>query len=138
MDALAGRRTRRHVDLDLAVDDGSADPSASAARALAASGFALVRDEEVPGAYFLRRLLFEDRRGRLVDLHPAFLGRADETTPSEDHVVRISADLLGTGQVGARELACLSGPCQLALHRAYQQRARDRADLSLLERLVSR
>lgn len=138
VDALAGRRTRRHLDLDLAVDDGSADPSATASRALTAAGFVVVRDEEVPGAYFVRRLLYEDRLGRFVDLHPAFLGRATGTERSRRGVPFVPAELLGTGQVGSRELDCLSGPLQLELHRAYQQRERDRADLSLLEGLVSR
>lgn len=134
VDAVAGRRTRRHADLDLAVDDGSANPSLSAGRTLTSAGFALVREEEVPGALFAHRQLYEDQRGRLVDVHPAFLGRS-EARGGSGGMATIAAELLGSGRIQAREVVCLSVPCQLALHRAYQERQQDRADLLLLERL---
>ena len=137
VDALSGRRTRRHADLDLAVDDGSELPAAAAGAALVALGFGFVRSDRVDDAFFGHRELYEDRRGRLVDLHAAHIGPdTDRADPSGVRV--LGAASVSTGTIDGRTVACLSVSAQLASHAGYDQRRVDRRDRRLLERLRHR
>lgn len=131
VDALVGRRTRRHADLDLAVDDGSPAPATAAGRALEAIGFGLVRCDVLPGAYFADRRLYEDRWGRLVDLHPAHVGLGDDRAALPGVPVLDGGSVV-TGTVGGRPVACLSAGEQSASRRGYPPRDVDRRDLRLL------
>jgi lincosamide nucleotidyltransferase A/C/D/E len=136
VDALVGHRTRRHADLDLAVDDGTPRPTAVAAGVLVTSGFGLVRQDHVPTARFAHRWLYEDARGRLVDLHPARLDPLPAGERVEPGVPVLTADAIATGWIGTRAVRCLSAAGQLELRREYQERPVDQADLRLLERLA--
>lgn len=152
VDALAGRQRRRHRDLDLVVDDGSPEPATTAARVLDDLGFGLVRTERVETAYFADRRLYEDRRGTLVDVHPAYLGapgaggaHGDEGGTGASHgrsprpgVPQLSDDDVTIGTIGGRKLACLSLRRQLALYGAHPHRSTDRADLQVLAALQQR
>jgi lincosamide nucleotidyltransferase A/C/D/E len=75
VDALLGEQTRRHADVDLAVDAAAVDRLVGR---LCAAGYAVLRDE-LPVAIALRH---ED--GREVDLHPVALtpdGGGDQQQP---------------------------------------------------------
>lgn len=69
VDALIGRQTRPHADLDLAI---GRDDLSSAERALAALGFRrdASRDPGLPA-----RLVMIDQQGREVDFHPLVFDR---------------------------------------------------------------
>lgn len=136
VDALFGRQRRRHRDLDLAVDDGTRTGTAAAAAALGHAGFGLVRVDAVPGAFFAERQLFEDRRGRLVDLHPVYLGRGD--VRRHPGIPRLDETAVVTGTIGHRSVECLSVGSQLDAYGRHPVHSSVRAELRALEDLQGR
>lgn len=125
VDALVGRQTRPHRDLDLALD---ATGEVAALGALAALGYVVetdwrpVRVELVaPGA-------------RWVDLHPVVFDAAGRGTQSGLDGVTFDYPVgcLVTGTIGGRAVGCLSVAQQVAFHTGYPPRAVDLADLALL------
>jgi lincosamide nucleotidyltransferase A/C/D/E len=129
VDALLGYQSRPHRDLDVVVDR---DDAAAAQAALAGMGFR--RDEAaVPG--LPARLVLVDAAGRQVDLHPVVFdahgngwqdlgGNAWGDYPAEG--------LAGTGQVGDREVRCVTAELQIRHHLGYPLGDGDRHDLALL------
>jgi lincosamide nucleotidyltransferase A/C/D/E len=131
VDALVGRQTRAHRDLDLALP---ADQESAALEALAALGY-LVETDWRP----VRVEVAEPGGGR-VDLHPIVF--------DEDGAAR-QADLDGgsfhypkecftTGVIDGRRVPCLSAEQQVAFHDGYQPREVDVLDLRELNRLLAR
>lgn len=131
VDALVRCKLRRHADLDLAVDDGSPEPMASAGRALASAGFGVVRTDQVEAAFFPHRRLYEDRRGRLVDLHPVHLGEGIERPP-QPGVRFLGQEDVVQGRIGRRAVECLSVACQLDAYRRAPLRDSEDANLRVL------
>jgi lincosamide nucleotidyltransferase A/C/D/E len=126
VDALVGRASRPHGDLDLLVAD---DRGSRARRALAAAGFVCTLDE-LP-----TRFEMTHPRLGVVDLHPIVLdadGNARLELPNGTSWVygRGALDALGT--IGTRQCRCLSPAEQLRLHQGYELRDVDRADIDLL------
>lgn len=121
VDALVGRQTRRHRDLDLAMAEPALD---DALRALASLGFSHRFEQVVPEAPLPRSLTCV-ARGRRVDLHP--LGG----TPEEASLT------LASGTIAGRTVSCLSAETQLAHHRGYPSRIVDIHDVELVRRVVS-
>lgn len=120
VDALAGRRTRTHRDLDLVIGDTD---MRRAVEALADLGYWewYRADSEVP---LFSRVVLHDHElaGRAVDLHPLELSSA---TPVE----------FTTGAIEGRPVPCISLALQLKTHSSYRKRWRDRADLAALRKL---
>jgi lincosamide nucleotidyltransferase A/C/D/E len=127
VDALLGRQTRHHHDLDLAID---ADQLDGVLAILAALGF-LPREDWLPV-----RIEVEDILGRRVDLHPlrfaedgsavqASLGGTDFCYPS---------DAFTTGCIAGRTVDCLTAQQQLAFRKGYKWRDRDYHDVAFLRR----
>jgi lincosamide nucleotidyltransferase A/C/D/E len=131
VDALAGRPTRRHKDLDLVLD--RADLPA-ALEVLARHGFApLPLDEpgaerSTPGAVMPDREIVRDGAGRTLDLHPV------DTLTWPGSV----ADPFTTGTIAGQAVPCLSARAQAAAHRGYPILEEHRADVELIESLVVR
>jgi 2'-5' RNA ligase len=121
VDALAGKLTRTHRDLDLIVDPRDIGRALEAIEGLGYWEWYRV-DSEVP---LFSRVVVHDHElaGRAVDLHPYF--------PDG----RVS---FATGTIAGRRVGCLSLTSQLAAHSKYKKRWYDRADLSLLRRLLDR
>jgi lincosamide nucleotidyltransferase A/C/D/E len=128
VDALVGRQTRAHRDVDLALD---AAREAAALRALERLGYRVETDQRPA------RVELAAPGSRWVDLHPVVL--------DADGVGR-QADLQGgfflyphgaftTGRLGGRLVPCLSPARQLAFHRGYPPREVDRLDIALLHSL---
>src|SRR4051794_39757104 len=131
IDALIGRRTRAHDDLDLAVDaaDGGFD---LAVAALAALGYR-------PGLDDLPvRLGVEPPDGRRVDLHPLRFG-ADGSGVQAGHTREFvyPADGFTTGRIGDRPVACLTARLQRDFHAHHEPRPVDVLDLAQLETIGS-
>ncbi len=131
VDALVGRRTRRHRDLDLAFDAGCEDV---AIEVLEAIGYALetdrrpVRCELVapPSCY--------------VDMHPVVLnedGSGVQAGPDGTTFFYPSASFT-TGVVAGRVTNCISVDLQLRFHSGYDPREIDRADLGHLLQVAAR
>ena len=114
VDALVGRQTRKHRDLDLALP---VDREPTALDALAAIGYSLATDRRPA-----RVELVEPGGGR-VDLHP----------------VTFDADGDGrqaSGVLDGRRVPCLSVERQLAFHTGYEPRDEDVRDLRELYTLI--
>ncbi|MET0435795.1 MAG: amino acid transporter [Cellulomonas sp.] len=128
VDALAGRQTRPHRDLDLAVD---ATGEGAALAALARLGYAVETDWRP-----VRVELAAPGSG-WVDLHPvAFDGTGRGIQAGLDGTTfDYPPGCLVTGTIGARTVGCLSVAQQVAFHTGYPPRDVDRADLAVLGRL---
>ena len=125
VDALVGRVTRPHRDLDLAVAAGDLD---RAVQRLAALGYRPETD------WLPVRLELAAPGGRWVDLHPVvFDGHGDGIQAGGDGATFAypAADLV-TGVLGGSVLPCLSAARQQAFHRGYPPRPQDLHDLALL------
>jgi lincosamide nucleotidyltransferase A/C/D/E len=124
VDALLGRQTRPHLDLDVVVDGSGADLRGRVDDALAAAGFQRVGEETsippLPTVW-----VYADGRGAVVDVLPA-----DLSAPPFD-----ADGALGIGQIGGRPVACVSAGVQRALRSGYRHRGADRDDLAALAAL---
>lgn len=120
VDALVGRQTRPHRDLDLVVRD---EDMAALTRALVTAGFRPINNGNEDHAYKMlrKRCVFEDRQGYVLDVHPV----PAPGWPDDD-------DLFATGSIAGRELPCLSEKAQRASRRGY---ALDESDIHDLQQL---
>lgn len=131
VDALVGRQTRLHRDLDLAVD---ARTEMEALSALERRGYRMETDWRP-----VRVEMIAEGRG-WVDVHPVVFdatghGRqADLGGEQFDYPPR-SFD---QGSLGGVRVPCLSRDQQPRFHIGYEPRTIDLHDLALLERLASR
>lgn len=130
VDALAGRQSRPHRDLDLDVDVAQ---EATAIDALQGLGYRIETDWR-PN----RVELVAPGRG-WVDLHPlAFDASGDgvQAGLAGEAYVYPAASFV-TGTIGGRTVGCLSAEQQIAWHSGYELRDVDRTDLTLLHHLVA-
>src|SRR5579883_242968 len=124
VDALLGRQTRQHEDLDIVIDDFSRD-GPRACVVLESSGYLStpIRD---PGLWMKRRTLLDDGRGHRIEL----------LSINSDN--RAARDMMGTpgfscvGWIGGRQVPCLGVDAQVLFHTGFRKRLRDQHDLSLL------
>jgi lincosamide nucleotidyltransferase A/C/D/E len=128
VDALVGRETREHRDLDLAID---ARDEPAAIDVLGRLGYAVETDWRPV------RVELAAGGGRWVDLHPLVfdgdgVGRqaALEGSPFE-----YPRGAFATGSIEGVSVACLSVAQQLRFHQGYELRDIDRHDLRHLRRL---
>ena len=134
VDALVGRATRRHEDLDLVV--ARADLPA-VVQALAPLGFS--HDHMVePG--LPARVVLRAAAGCQVDLHPVvFDERGDGLQElGGGEWGRYPAEgLEGVGEVRGHPVRCLTAELQLAHHDGDEQNEQDRHDVALLQSLLT-
>jgi lincosamide nucleotidyltransferase A/C/D/E len=131
VDALVGRQTRPHRDLDLAVDAGG---EASALEALIRRGYVIETDWRPV------RVEAAAPGNRWVDLHPVVFDEAGDGVQSglDGGTFFYPAACFVTGTIAGRRVGCLSVEQQLAFHSGYERRDVDVADLALLRALVTR
>lgn len=130
VDALVGRRTRAHRDLDLAID---ATRQADAMRALEGLGYT-VETDWLP----VRVELVGPGDGR-VDLHPVAFdadGDGRQAGLHGDWFDYPRGDLT-TGTIGGRVVPCISARLQLTFHEGYEPRDVDVVDLRRLYELIA-
>ncbi len=126
VDALLGRQTRIHDDLDLAVD---ADEMPAILKLLFEVGY-LIRSDEMPA-----RLELVKTGDARIDLHPLhFNERGDGIQKLRDGSVGIytAEGLAGMGSINGKTVKCLSASIQLEFHCGYQPDDNDRHDVALL------
>jgi lincosamide nucleotidyltransferase A/C/D/E len=129
VDALLGRESRPHRDLDLVL---ARDDCRAARAALAALGF---RQDPAAEPGLPARLLLVDAGGRLVDLHPVVFDRQGngwQELEAGGWGVYPADGLAGVGLVGGRQVRCLTAELQVRHHLGYPLGAGDRHDLRLL------
>jgi lincosamide nucleotidyltransferase A/C/D/E len=125
VDALLGRMTREHDDLDLAVD---ADDVDRALEVLAGLGLGVIADER-PG-----RLVLGDGV-RSVDLHPVVWdesGTGHQASRSGVVFVYPPGSTAAVGRIRGRDVRCLTPVLLVTFHLGYEPRAVDRADMAAL------
>jgi len=126
VDALVGRVTRAHRDLDLAVDAAGED---RAIRVLEHRGYTVETDWRP-----VRVELAAPDVG-WVDLHPVAFDEAGygRQADVDGGCFNYPPDAFSAGRLGGAEVPCLSREQQLRFHRGYPPRAVDLHDLRLLE-----
>jgi lincosamide nucleotidyltransferase A/C/D/E len=120
VDALAGRQTRRHYDLDLVISDAD-DSITRLAHALDAAGFARGVSEHDPGLPTPWRHFWRRDDGAGVEVMPVDL-----------HAPPFTAESFAVGMIDGRPVPCLSGATQLTLHSGYPLRGIDAQDIAVL------
>jgi lincosamide nucleotidyltransferase A/C/D/E len=128
VDALVGRHTRPHADLDVIV---TADALPGVVARLHADGFATTED------WLPVRIEVAHRDGRRVDLHPVtFAADGSGTQPGLDGAVFVyPVGCSTTGRIAGREVHCLTAAQQLTFRSSFEWRPVDRHDVALLEGL---
>lgn len=133
VDALVGRQTREHDDLDVAVDVGRLNEVAAI---LAPLGF---RHDETAWPGLPARYVLRDERGRQLDVHPLrFDEHGDGMQDLGDGRVgrHPAAGLAGSGTIQGRTVRCCTAELQRRFHAGYEPlRPQDVHDLALLDEL---
>ena len=130
VDAVVGRQTRPHGDLDLAVD---ADQLERLMALLREQGFSVTVD------WLPSRIELTAADGRRVDLHPVAF-REDGSGLQEGlngTGFEYPADGFTTGTIGGRAVPCLAVVQQLRFREGYPPRDIDVHDVALLRNLRS-
>lgn len=126
IDALVGRQTRRHRDLDL-MHRAEQEPAVVAA--LAEAGFVETLDGRPV------RFVVTDPQGREIDLHPLVFaadGSAAQASPDPEHPFAYPASCFVTGTILSTTVLCLSPEQQVSFHQGYEPAAHDRHDMAQL------
>jgi lincosamide nucleotidyltransferase A/C/D/E len=129
VDALLGRQTRPHRDLDLVI---ARDDLTAARQTLAVAGFAHDATA-VPG--MPARLVLVHADARQVDLHAVVFdrdGNGWQELGAEAWGGYPAEGLTGTGEIAGRSVRCLTPDLQVRHHLGYPMGATDRHDLALL------
>lgn len=138
VDALLGRETRPHKDLDILV---RLDDIARARETLEREGYRLVelwsenkRAVDADGVETDTAFLLEDGTGRQIDLHAISLLPDGSAVPAyEGEGMTFGAgDLSGEGTIAQLSVRCLSVEMQFRGHTGYPIPARQIPDLELL------
>lgn len=127
IDALVGRQTRAHRDLDLAVE---ATDEETALRVLDHRGYGVETDWRP-----VRVELVAPGRG-WVDLHPVVFDAAGHGRQAglDGSHFDYPQEAFTTGTLDGRSVPCLSREQQIRFHSGYSPRPVDLHDLALLER----
>jgi len=125
IDAVVGRETRPHADLDLLVADSD---ETRALAVLGQRGYETVKRRPVEMLPLHTAIVLRDPGDRRVDLLPIDLAELERLVDEHDG----SGGPYVAGTVDGRPVACLSTAAQELLHAGYLKRARDYADLALL------
>ena len=131
VDALLGRQTREHHDVDLLV---LVDDLATLNARLRADGFARAYDWPESRTHDGWATAFVEQHpdGRELDVHAV---HEDGSLATDDPWVLPPDALSGTGIVAGRSMACLSAAGQRAAHQGYALPAHHVADLAALRYL---
>jgi lincosamide nucleotidyltransferase A/C/D/E len=130
VDALVGRQTRPHGDLDVVVDA----PSLPAVRALLDGlGFRPTED------WLPVRIEVAHPDGRRVDLHPVtFAADGSGLQPGlDDTVFLYPAGCTTTGYVDGQPVTCLTAAQQLLFRQGFSWREVDHHDVALLREVAA-
>jgi lincosamide nucleotidyltransferase A/C/D/E len=126
VDALVGRETRPHRDLDL-MHRVEQEPTMVAA--LAAAGFAATLDWRPV------RFVVTGPARLEIDLHPltfAADGSAVQASFEADRPFEYPARCFVTGRIGGSIVNCLSAEQQVCFHQGYEPKDHDRHDMAQL------
>jgi lincosamide nucleotidyltransferase A/C/D/E len=125
VDALVGRQTRAHADLDVAIDGRR---EAEALAALDAAGYRVATDWR-PVRVALRRA-----DGAEVDLHPLRYRQDGSAVQAglDGASYEYPANGFTTGSIDGRPVRCITADLQAEFHCGYPPRDEDRSDMAAL------
>jgi lincosamide nucleotidyltransferase A/C/D/E len=128
VDALLGRQTRPHSDIDAVVE---LDLAGKVIARLESLGFHITVDDRPT------RFVLADDTGRHIDFHPIVFDNAGNGTQigagaNGGDAVYPAAGLLGRGVVGGRGVACLTPELLLRHHTGYRPQDKDRHNVRML------
>lgn len=126
VDALVGRQTRRHCDIDLVIGDDSSYQRV--AQVLTREGFRFVVASHTPGIAIPWCHVWQHDAGHKVEVLPVPLHEPPFAADGVDG----GGQPFTEGTIDGRTVPCLSPRLQLLLHTGYQQRRIDRRDVALL------
>ncbi|BEP14960.1 hypothetical protein acdb102_32710 [Acidothermaceae bacterium B102] len=129
VDALLGRQSRPHRDLDLLVRAEQLDEVVGSLTAL---GY-VVETDWLPVRVELAGT------GGWVDVHPVVFddaGNGRQDNGAGDYY-RYPADDFVTGIIAGRTVGCVSAELQLAVHTGYEPREIDLLDIAVLQDLLA-
>ncbi|GAA4563437.1 aminoglycoside nucleotidyltransferase [Micromonospora coerulea] len=128
VDAVVGRQTRPHADLDLAID---ASQQAELLALLDRLGFVTTVD------WLPVRVELTAPDGRKVDIHPVAFRSDGSAVQSglDDATFAYAADGFAEGVIDGRPVPCLSVGQQLRFREGYPPREVDHHDIALLRGL---
>jgi lincosamide nucleotidyltransferase A/C/D/E len=121
VDALVGRATREHSDLDIAVERRDADALCAV---LATDGFSRLPREDSSAWSFV---LSDGRRN--VDVH---VFAYDESGKNVYGIEYPFGSLTGTGELDSIEVSCVAPEWMFRFKTAYAPTAKDNADVAVL------
>jgi lincosamide nucleotidyltransferase A/C/D/E len=133
VDALVGKQTRVHRDLDLALDVTDATPQ------LALSSLSALR-YRVETDWLPSRVELTASSARWVDLHPLTFdagGTGWQANVDGLPPFRYPPDAFSNGSIAGCAVSCLSVAQQLLFHSGYPPRRQDLADVALLRTLAT-
>jgi lincosamide nucleotidyltransferase A/C/D/E len=130
VDALVGRQTRAHRDLDLALDTRR---EGDALAALAGLDYVIETDWRPV------RVELGAPGGRWVDLHPLVFDEIGNGVQAGlgAETFRYPAECFVGGTIAGRSVGCLSTAQQLAFHSGYEPRPIDLTDIAHLRNLLA-
>ena len=118
VDALLGRQTRSHHDVDVIV---RVEDQSGITETLVEHGFDLVAE-----------VVLADGQGRRVDLQPVRFDAVGNAVAAK--TVYPAGSLDGVGSLGGREVRCVTVDHQVIAHTGYEPRDVDRSDITALHR----
>ena len=127
VDALIGHQTRRHYDLDLVVSD-TRDNIERMEQVLSCAGFRPGAREFNQGLAMPLRHAWQDDNGYTVEVMPVAFGKPPFTG---------GESLFAGGVIGGHTVPCLSARLQVTLHKGYEARVVDLADMEALRTHVN-
>jgi lincosamide nucleotidyltransferase A/C/D/E len=125
VDALVGRETRRHEDLDLVVALGDVDAIQCALRPFSFS----IAEDHLPVRFVMR-----DPNGSQLDFHTVTFdaqGGGMQPQPGGGSF-RYPPEGFVAGQIAGRQVPCISAEVQVLCHLGYEPTAKDARDVLLL------
>lgn len=128
VDALLGAQTRKHPDLDLAVERPYLEP---ALQALQGDGFTIRQRETLPN-WMPTMIVLRDERRRWIELMAVDVCSPGKDSRPEDMRFRYADDSFTTGSLDGHAVRCLAPSVQLLFHSGYPARDTDRHDVRLL------
>jgi lincosamide nucleotidyltransferase A/C/D/E len=137
VDALVGRQTRRHYDLDLVIGN-TREEYLRVEQVLTAAGFRPAGGEFNAGLAMPLRRVWHHDDGHNVEVLPVALQRPPFNAAPADAQASDAESPFTHGSIGGQPVPCLSAGLQLALHAGYPLRDIDADDIGLLRTRVNR
>lgn len=131
VDALVGRQTREHRDVDIDFDAACTD---KLRQKLEEKGYEVVTDGSP-----VRAELHHPQLG-YIDIHP-FILNPDGTARQADLEggwYEFEADYFSSAVFDGREIPCISAKGQKIFHTGYELREKDKHDLESIEKLLNK